>query len=267
MQLSKLNEKYPNKRAIITGANSGVGLEMIAVLLRNDWNVLGIDLNIDKLKVLAVSFKKLSSEQVDITNTIEFERVVSTFIQRYNGVDVMINNAGVGEGVRFKDYSLANWDWIIDINLKSVIAGCYFVYGAMQKQSSGVIVNMASAAGYANLPNMSPYNVTKAGVISLSESLAHEFAPFGVHVMCVTPTFFQSNILSQSKGTDDVLLSANRVVNNAKLDSEGAAKLILKHLHSNKLYLRFPFFATVIFTMKQFFPGLYLWLLRRYLVK
>ena len=265
MDLLKLNKKYPNKRAIITGGNSGVGHEILKALLENGWNVLALDLHTDLLE--GIKNNLLTKRKVDITERDLFEETISTFCEENNGVDILFNNAGVGEGVRFKDYSLENWDWIIDINLKSVIAGCYFVFEEMKKQSSGLIVNMASAAGYANLPNMSPYNVTKAGVISLSESLAHEFSPFGIQVMCITPTFFQSNILKQSKGTSDVLNSASKVVKSAKLDSYEAAKIILSNLHKNKEVLRFPFSAKAIYTSKKYLSRVYRWAVRKYLVK
>lgn len=266
MDLKHLNKKYPEKRAIITGANSGVGYEILKSLLVNQWTVLALDLDTSNLEPLADK-KLLHFQQLDITDRDEFEKSVSGFSEYNGGLDIFFNNAGVGEGVRFKDYSLDNWDWIIDINLKSVIAGCYFAFGIMQKQSKGLIVNMASAAGYANLPNMSPYNVTKSAVISLSESLSHEFSPYGIQVLCVTPTFFQSNILSHSKGSPDVLASANGVVNTAKLNSSGAAKIILSRLHKNGESLRFPFSAKAIFISKKYLPRLYTKAIRKYLVK
>lgn len=267
MDLTKLNRKYGNKRVIITGANSGVGYEMLKILLANHWNILALDIHVNRLEEINDPGNKLCVQKVDITDRILFEKSISTFCETNDGVDILFNNAGVGEGARFKDYLLDHWDWIIDTNLKSVIAGSYFVFSKMQKQSKGLIVNMASAAGYANLPNMSPYNVTKAGVISLSESLAHEFAPYGIQVLCVTPTFFQSNILTHSKGTPDVLTSANRIVSGAKLDSSDAAKIILSNLHKNKETLRFPFSAKAIYFSKKHFPKLYTWAARKFLVK
>lgn len=267
MNLTKLNRKYPKKRVIITGANSGVGHEMLKVLWENGWHILALDINVDKLEALPDPNKLLSVQKVDITNSVLFEQSIAAFCETHEGVDILFNNAGVGEGVRFKDYPLEHWDWIIDINLKAVIAGSYFVFSKMQKQSHGLIVNMASAAGYANLPNMSPYNVTKSGIISLSESLAHEFSPYGIQVLCVMPTFFQSNIMTQSKGTVDVLESANRVVSSAKLDSVAAARIILSNLHKRKEHLRFPFSAKAIYFSKKYLSRLYRWAIRKYLVK
>lgn len=267
MKLNQLNTKYPQKRAILTGANSGVGFEMLKILLANDWFVLAIDQHIDELSQLQSEHSSLEVRKVDITDRSLYENTLRLFCETHEGVDVLFNNAGVGEGVRFKDYPLENWDWIIDINLKTVIHGCYTVLDPMRRQGHGLIVNMASAAGYANLPNMSPYNVTKAGVIALSESLAHEFSPYDIQVLCVTPTFFRSNILKNSKGTADVLESAHRVVAKAKMDSRQAAIEILSNLHKAKENLRFPFSARGIYYGRKIFPKLYKRLVRRLLVK
>jgi NADP-dependent 3-hydroxy acid dehydrogenase YdfG len=267
MDLQKLNKKYPEKRAIITGANSGVGFEILKILLQNQWKVLALDIHANQLKELNTLPETLFIQLVDITDRSLFQQSITSFCEKQNGVDILFNNAGVGEGVRFKDYSLENWDWIIDINLKSVIAGSYHVLNYMQKQSKGLIVNMASAAGYANLPNMSPYNVTKASVISLSETLAHEFSRYGIQVKCITPTFFQSNILKNSKGTQDVLQSANRIINGAKMNSYDAALHILSTLHKKEENLKFPFSAKAIFFSKTLFPKLYRHVIRKFLVK
>src|SRR5690606_11174933 len=89
---------------------------------------------------------------------------------------------------------MADWEWIIDINLKGVVRGCRAFTPMMKKQGSGQLVNIASLAAVANAPTMSSYNVTKAGVVSLSETLRHELAPYGIGVTVVCPSFFQTNL-------------------------------------------------------------------------
>lgn len=265
MNFSKLEKKFPKKRAIITGANSGVGYEIFKLLLAQEWKLLAIDLSIQNIQ--PSSLPLIMVEEMDVTDRTKLKSTIEIFCERHEGVDIIFNNAGIGEGVRFKDYSLEKWDRIIDINLKAVIAGSYFVFPWMSQARKGLIVNMASAAGYANLPNMSPYNVTKAGVIALSESLAHEFSLYGIQVLNVTPTFFQSNILQHSQGTKDVLESAGKVVNNSKLDSLDAAIIILSRLHKKSEHLKFPFSSKAIWYSKKWAPSLYRKLVRKFLTK
>jgi NADP-dependent 3-hydroxy acid dehydrogenase YdfG len=189
-------------------------------------------------------------------------------LNKVGGVDIVFNNAGVGEGDYFENYSLEDWDWIIGVNQKGVINGCHFFVPTLKKQQNGMIVNIASAAGYANLPKMSPYNVTKASVIALSESLYGELKPYHVKVIAVTPTFFQSNILNSSRSSSEqIKASAKKVVDTAKMDSKEAALLILQKLPNAKRQIRFPFSAQMIFYVKKWFPTLYWWAIIKKLSK
>jgi NADP-dependent 3-hydroxy acid dehydrogenase YdfG len=264
-QFENLAKLYPKKRAIITGAGSGLGLALAKLLLNDDWVVLAIDINTSQLHELSSS--KLCIYEFDITDRKQLSSAIQSFCDTYQGIDVMCNNAGVGEGVLFQDYSLENWDWIIDINLKAVIAGTYIVLPLMRKQNAGTIVSIASMAGIANLPQMSPYNVTKAAVVSLSETLAHELCYTKIKVKCIAPTFFQSNVLQHSKGDPKTIKAAQQIVSASKLSSDQAAYLILKQLHHTSEFQKFPFSANLFYYGRRYFPFLYRFLVRRFLVK
>ena len=261
----KLKKKYPKQRVIITGAGSGLGFELTHLLLNDEWQVCAIDINIDALK--KCTNPHLHFYLADITNIDLLKEIITTFCKQHNGLDILINNAGVGEGVLFKDYSLENWNWIIDINLKAVIASTYQVLPYLLKSNAGTIVNMASMAGIANLPKMSPYNVTKAAIISLSETLNHELHNSNVNVMCVEPTFFKSAIMQYSKGDTAIVSNAANLIKNSKLTSKDAAHTILKKLHTTREVLRFPFSAHLYFYARKLLPTLYKMTIRKFLMK
>jgi len=265
MQFPKLNFSYPKKRAIITGAGSGLGLALTQLLVANEWHVLAIDLQCKALENLGADLVEIHA--FDITNRSLFESCIVHFCTRHDGVDILFNNAGVGEGTLFQNYDLTHWDWIIDVNLKSVIAATHVVLPFLQKANAGCIVNMASMAGIANLPKMSPYNVTKAGVISLSETLSHELSKTNIHVTCVTPTFFQSSILQHSKGDQEIVDAAQKIVSASKLSSRDAAIIILNKLHANSETIRFPKHAHLFFYGRRLFPKFYKFIVRKFLMK
>ncbi|MDB5258577.1 MAG: family NAD(P)-dependent oxidoreductase [Chitinophagaceae bacterium] len=265
LQFNKLATLYPKKRAIITGAGSGLGLELTKLLLQDGWYILGVDLNTSRLQPLQTT--SLSIHELNIIDRKEFKKCIDTFCKQQNGVDILFNNAGVGEGSLFQNYSLENWDWIIDINLKAVIAGTNYVLPYLLERKAGTIVTISSMAGIANLPKMSPYNVTKAAVISLSETLSHELSKTDIRVKCIMPTFFQSSVLQHSKGDSETLQSAQKVVSNAKLSSHEAAILILRNLHTKKETLLFPLSAYLFFYSRKFIPALYRFVIRKLLVK
>jgi len=261
----KLNKLYPGKRALITGAGSGLGLELTRLLLNDGWIVAAVDIHVEALqKHQSVA---LSVLQIDVTDRLALQEVIETFCTINNGIDILFDNAGVGEGTLFKNYPLEHWDWIININLRAVIDGTHFVLPYMLKDNSGLIVNMASMAGIANLPRMSPYNVTKAGLISLSETLNHELSATNVRVLCVEPTFFQSSIMQYSKGDQKVIASAKKIVSDSSLTSAQAAHILLSSMHKNKEVLRFPFSAHAFFYSRRLFPFFYRKFVRRFLFK
>lgn len=264
MKFKKLALQYPNKRAVITGAGSGLGLALSQYLLEDGWKVFGIDFRAELLK--KKSHPRLEVYQLDITKTEEYKQLLARLSDKEE-IDILFNNAGVGEGSLFQNYSIENWEWIICINLKAVLVGTHQMLPHFQKKNKGMIVNIASAAGFANLPKMSPYNVTKAAVISLSETLSHELSRTNIKVKCVTPTFFQSAIMQHSKGERDVLKSARRIIAGSKLNSVDAARIILSNLHKKGEFIRFPFHAKLLYRAKQYFPALVRWGVRRYLVK
>lgn len=262
---NKLIKLYPLKRAIITGAGSGLGLELTRLLLQDGWLVCALDIRTVDLEI--IHDRNLHVHNLDVTDRFALKKVIEDFCIEQQGIDILFNNAGVGDGSFFKDYTLANWDWIIDINLKAVIDATHFVLPFMLKQHSGTIVNMASMAGIANLPRMSPYNVTKAALISLSETLNHELCKTPVRVCCVEPTFFQSSIMQHSKGDKNIIASARKTVANSAWTSKDAADVLLHNLHRQKEVMRFPLSAHVFFYSRKFLPYIYKKTIRRFLMK
>src|SRR5690606_34543054 len=120
---------------------------------------------------------------------------------KLGGIDVVVNNAGVASGGFFEELSLEDWDWQIAINLMGVVKGCKAFLPLVQR-SKGKIINIASMAALMQAPGMSNYNVAKAGVVALSESLLCELQPRGIKVNVVCPSFFQTNLLSSFRGPD-----------------------------------------------------------------
>ena len=114
------------------------------------------------------------------------QRVAGELEARRGGVDIVVNNAGVAQAGAIEDVSIADWQWILDINLLGVVRGCRVFTPMFKKQKHGHFVNVAS----------------KAGVVSLSETLQNELGDHGIHVTVVCPSFFKTN-LAESLRTPD----------------------------------------------------------------
>jgi len=146
--------------------------------------------------------------------------------EKLGGIDIVVNNAGVASGGFFDELSLEDWDWQIAINLMGVVKGCKAFLPLVQK-SKGKIINIASMAALMQAPGMSNYNVAKAGVVALSESLLVELrqAEVGVHVVC--PSFFQTNLLDSFRGpTPNVKAQIGKLLESSPITAADIADYI-----------------------------------------
>ncbi len=120
-------------------------------------------------------------------------------IENWGGLDVLVNNAGVGGGGRVDVAALDEWQWITEINLFGVVRGTRMFAPVFKEQRSGQIVNIASLAGLVHPAGMGSYNAVKAGVVAFSETCAHELAEYGVRCSVVCPSYFRTNLIENTQ--------------------------------------------------------------------
>jgi NAD(P)-dependent dehydrogenase (short-subunit alcohol dehydrogenase family) len=192
-------------RAIVTGAGSGLGRALSLALAKRGGKVLVADIDLTSVEETAQAVVAAGGQAVaqkcDVSKVEEVEKLAELADTQFGGSDLIANNAGVGVGGPMGDVSLRDWEWIMNINLWGVIYGCHVFAPRFKRQRSGHILNIASAAGLLCAPDMAPYNVTKAGVVALSETLCAELRPFSVGVTVVCPTFFKTQIADKSRFT------------------------------------------------------------------
>ncbi len=111
--------------------------------------------------------------------------------RRWGGVDIVVNNAGVAQAGSIDEVSIDDWRWILDINLLGVVRGCKVFTPLFKRQGEGRFINVASMAGLLDMPKMSSYNVSKAAVVSLSETLQNELGHSNIRVSVVLPVVLQ----------------------------------------------------------------------------
>ena len=189
-------------RMMITGAGSGLGREIALRWARDGWRLALADVNeaglAESLKLVREAGGDGFTQRCDVRDYSQLTALAQSCEEKFGGIDVIVNNAGVASGGFFGELSLEDWDWQIAINLMGVVKGCKAFLPLLER--SGKIVNIASMAALMQGPAMSNYNVAKAGVVALSESLLVELAlvEVGVHVVC--PSFFQTNLLDSFRG-------------------------------------------------------------------
>jgi len=190
-------------RMMVTGAGSGLGREIALRWAREGWQLALSDVNeaglAETLKMVRQAGGDGFTQRCDVRDYSQLTALAQACETNLGGIDVMVNNAGVASGGFFEELSLEDWDWQIAINLMGVVKGCKAFLPLVQK-SQGKIINIASMAALMQAPGMSNYNVAKAGVVALSESLLVELKQqqVGVHVVC--PSFFQTNLMDSYRG-------------------------------------------------------------------
>lgn len=233
---------YPEKRIMITGAGSGLGRALALEYARKNWKVCIAEIDMKSAKETEKLVKEAGGEPLtiacDVTKPEDFTKIAKSLKSKWGGVDIVVNNAGVAAGGWMEKIPLKDWDWIIDINFKSIVYSCRTFIPMMEKQGKGHIVNIASAAGLICFPEMISYNATKAAVIALSKTLRVELAPKNINVTVVTPTFFKSNLLDRTRVISERQADmANAFFDRISITSEKVAKRVVKGIKRRRFYL------------------------------
>lgn len=197
--------------AVITGAGSGFGLEACRIAARRGMNVVLVDVQSDALQRaeagIAAAGVATLSRRVDVASAEQMQALADAVQQRFGAPHFVFNNAGVGCGGLVWENSIADWDWLVGVNLMGVVHGVRLFTPMMLAAAKadagyrGHIVNTASMAGLLNAPNMGVYNVVKAGVVALSETLYQDLALVTerVHAHLLCPYFVPTGISASER--------------------------------------------------------------------
>lgn len=252
-----------NAYAVVTGAGSGIGRSFAYELAKRGGAVVCVDLNLaaaqDTVDQIKATGAKAFALQCDVGNAEQVNSVAEQAEQLLgHPVTLLINNAGVGLGGKFDEVSLDDWKWCMQVNLWGVIHGCHAFVPKFKKLGYGAIINVASAASYTAAPEMSVYNVSKAGVLALSETLSSELKKFKIQVNVVCPTLVPTNIIKNGRIPGQYSkLADHALMNYAFTTSDKVAKLSLDRLDKEQLYTTPQLDAKLFWLMKRTSPSLY----------
>ena len=190
------------KVALVTGAGRGIGKAIALRYAQEGAHVAFTDLAINEaveetvkeIEALGVKAKAYASNAASFDETHE---VVKQVVEDFGRIDVLVNNAGITKDGLMMRMSEAQWDAVINVNLKSAFNFIHAVTPVMAKQRSGSIINMSSVVGVSGNAGQCNYSASKAGMIGLAKSIAKEMGPRGIRANCIAPGFIVTDMTNQ----------------------------------------------------------------------
>jgi NAD(P)-dependent dehydrogenase (short-subunit alcohol dehydrogenase family) len=249
--------------AVITGAGSGIGAAFAAELARRGGRIVCSDIDEKAARATADAIIAGGGSALaihcDVTQIDDVQRLAADAQDWFGGPPTLvINNAGVGAGgTPIGETSLDDWSWVLSINLWGPINGCHVFTPILREARYGGIINVASAAAFGAAPGMAAYNVSKAGVLSLSETLAAELSGTGVNVTVLCPTFVKTNIVESGRITAQSSQLADRLMRWTGFSSERVARMCLDTNDRGGLYCMPQPDARIGWGIKRFTPTVY----------
>lgn len=198
------------KRALITGGTSGLGKEIALTFSQEGADVAIMGMNqergnlvCERLKECRVSDdQRFSFDRVNVANKKEVDHSVELLIEAWNGIDILVNCAGITRDTLLMKMSEDDWDQVINTNLKSVYNLSHAFVRPMMKARQGKIINVASVIGLTGNAGQVNYSASKLGIVGFTRSLAKELGPRNINVNCIAPGFFETpmtDVLSEQQ--------------------------------------------------------------------
>lgn len=257
---------FHGKRALVTGAASGLGRSLALALAERGADVVVADLNPEGLRDTAALVeekgRRCLTRQVDVSDYAAMRATADEVVSAWGGIDVLVNNAGVGVGGELKDVPVSDFEWIVGINLMGEVYGTMLFLPGMLERGSGHILNVASLSGLVVLPLHLPYTTTKFALVGFSEALWIELKRRGVGVTMVCPGAIRTNIMDGTRtheGEGNTMQFARKwqnILQKAGKEPEEVAEIALRAVERGRFLALTGPEAYLLYYLKRLSPAL-----------
>ncbi len=183
-----------NKKVLITGATGGIGNNLVETFDNLGATVVATGTNEEKLNNLKKRYPKIYTEPFKLQDHKKIESFIERVDEKLNGLEILINNAGITLDNLSLRLTEDNWKKVIDINLNSTFLMCKYSIKKMLKKKYGKIINITSIVGHTGNVGQANYAASKAGILGFSKSLAQEYAKKNININCVSPGFIKTDM-------------------------------------------------------------------------
>jgi 3-oxoacyl-[acyl-carrier protein] reductase len=191
----EMGNRLKDKVAIITGAAKGIGFSTAQRFAQEGAKVMIADIGLEALKAAALQIPGSEAYVMNVTDRASIQAAVDQIMQRHGRIDILINNAGITQDARLVKMTEAQFDTVIDVNLKGVFNCTQIVVPHMLELGSGAVVNASSVVGIYGNFGQTNYSATKFGVIGFTKTWARELGPKGIRVNAVCPGFIATEMV------------------------------------------------------------------------
>ncbi len=252
------------KYAIVTGAASGLGRAISLRLARDGWMIALADINTagaeETRRLVIEAGGEARVERLDITQLNEWQALSARLQADWPRLDLLVSNAGIGGSGLVGEFSLEQWERMLQVNLWGGILGCHVLLEWMKRNAAGAhLIGTASFAAMACAPSMAAYNVSKAGTLALFETLYGELKPLGIGVTVICPLFFRTNLLKDwPAGSAAELSAAEFYTDSARFTADDVADAAVRAMHCKRLYVILGVKARWYWRLKRLLPQTFL---------
>lgn len=258
--------------AVVTGAASGIGRALAQALARQGARVVLADRQADLarevVEAMQTRWRTVTAEELDVRDFSAVQRLLQQTQRAYGRLDYLFNNAGIVLGGEVVLHDMADWDGILDVNLRGVVHGVQAAYPIMIGQGFGHIVNTASILGLVPVPGLVGYCTSKHAVIGLSLSLRMEAARHGVRVSVLCPGLIRTAMLAEGGRFGKILrqtpqrhIEPSRVLP-APMDAGIFAQKALQAVAKNRPMVIIPWWWKILWRLYRGVPNRTLWRLQ-----
>ena len=247
------------RKILITGAGSGLGRALALRYAKDGSEICVADVNSqaasETVNLITNSGGSAFYIDCDITKQWDVDKLAINLAERWGSLDMLINNAGVATAGQLEYESMDQWQWVIDINLLGHVRMTKGMLPLLRKSEfvSRDIVNIASQAGITAAPGMGSYCVSKAAMVSLSETAHLELAPEGIHVSVVCPAFFDTNLNKSLRSGDEKMQTVvDKMIKKSGVTADSIADKVFDGVTARKFMILTHKQGIKAFRMKRF---------------
>jgi short-subunit dehydrogenase len=253
---------FRDRVAVVTGASSGIGAQLARDLAGRGAHVALLARRADRLEQLADELGQSGVTALpvvcDVADRGAVDAALERIVRQLGHVDLLVNNAGYGAHVLFKDHDVADIERMVRTNVLGVVYTIKAVLPTMRSRRQGWIVNFSSVAGKLGQPDEAVYSATKFAVNGLSEGLSYELAPLGIHVMTVYPALVRTEMF-----TDAVMARMPKGSARSFLEPPEFTREVLRALGRGEFEVTVPRYVKIGYAVRTMFPSLHRRITRR----